>query len=222
MKVFITGTSNGIGNAVAKHFLIKGHSVIGIDKLETNIEDKNYKHYICNICDKENLPQIDNVEIVINNAGTQNSTGQNDDIDNNLKGTINCTEKYVLKNKKIISVLNMASVSAHNGCEFGRYTASKGGVLSYTVWTAKEIAKFGAVCNSLSFGGVVTSLNSRVMEDPDCWDQIMSMTPLKKWITLEECAQWVYFFTVINKSCTAQDLIIDNGEFFNHKFVWKD
>lgn len=222
MNVLITGTSKGIGKAIANHFILNNHNVIGIDKCKSSIEHDNYQHFICNICEKDSLPDFDDIEIVINNAGTQNSSGQFDDIDNNLIGTINCTEKYVLNNSNIVSVLNIASVSAHNGAEFGRYTASKGGILSYSVWTAKQIAKFGAVCNSLSFGGVETSLNNNVMQDSSSWDKIMSMTPLKKWMKLDECAEWAYFFTVKNKSCTAQDLIIDNGEFFNHQFIWKE
>ena len=32
MKVLITGTSQGIGMAIAKHFLREGHEVIGIDR----------------------------------------------------------------------------------------------------------------------------------------------------------------------------------------------
>ena len=33
MKVLITGTSQGIGKAIAEIFLERGHSVIGIDRL---------------------------------------------------------------------------------------------------------------------------------------------------------------------------------------------
>ena len=45
MKVLITGTSKGIGLAIAKLFLEKNHDVIGIDRLPSSIEHKNYIHY---------------------------------------------------------------------------------------------------------------------------------------------------------------------------------
>ena len=48
----------------------------------------------------------------------------------------------------------------------------------------------------------------------------MEQTPLKKWATADEIAEWIYFFTVINRSCSGQDLIIDNLESFNHTFIW--
>ena len=58
------------------------------------------------------------------------------------------------------------------------------------------------------------------MNDNEKWDKIMEMTPLKKWATPAEAADWVYFLAVINKSCTGQDIIIDNGEIWNHTFIW--
>lgn len=218
MKVLITGSTLGMGKATALKFLDEGHEVIGIDILESSIEHENYRHYVCDVSNKETLPIIEGIEVLINNAGVQ-SMDEHRDLDVNLRGVINCTEKYGLQSK-IKSIVNQASVSAHNGAEFPEYVASKGGVLSYTKWTAKEIAKFGACANSVSFGGVITELNKKVMEDEKLWNDIMSMTPLKKWATVNEAADWIYFVAVINKSMTAQDIIIDNGEFFNHKFVW--
>ena len=37
MKVLISGTSQGIGRAIAVHFLQKGHDVTGIDRQEATI-----------------------------------------------------------------------------------------------------------------------------------------------------------------------------------------
>ena len=48
----------------------------------------------------------------------------------------------------------------------------------------------------------------------------MEVTPLKKWATPEEAAEWTYFISVVNKSMTGQDIIIDNGESSYTKFVW--
>ena len=44
MKVLITGTSQGIGKAIAELFLNKGHEVIGIDRQENRIEHSAYTH----------------------------------------------------------------------------------------------------------------------------------------------------------------------------------
>lgn len=217
--VVVTGSSEGMGKEIAYRFLEKGHIVIGLDIKPPTIFEPRFVHYTCDVADKSTLPELPGVEvgILINNAGVQNS-GR--DIDVNLRGVINCTEKYGLQ-PAIEAIVNQASVSAHNGAEFPEYVASKGGVLSYTVWTAKEVAKYGATCNSLSFGGVLTDLNKNIIDDTECWNEIMSMTPLAKWATASEAADWVYFVAAVNRSMTGQDIIIDNGETRNHKFVWQ-
>ena len=216
MRVLITGTSQGIGYAIAEYFLNKGHEVIGIDRLEKGIEHKHYRHYVCDIRDYENLPEIKNVDILINNAGTQNE----DDIDINLKALIHITEQYGV-HEGIRSILNIGSASAHTGSEFPEYCASKGGILSYTKNVALRVAKYGAVCNSLDPGGVVTPLNECVMNDPELWAQIMNETPLKRWASTEEIAEWAYFLTVTNKFCTGQNILVDGGESINFNFIWK-
>ena len=217
MKILITGTTQGIGKAITELFLEKGHSVIGIDRQPASIEHKEYTHYQCDVRDKEALPAVEDVEILINNAGTQNE----DDIDINLKALIYMTERYGVQ-PKIKSVLHVGSASGHTGAEFPEYCASKGGVLAYTKNVAMRIAPFGATCNSLDPGGVLTPLNACVIEDPELWAEIMEETPLKKWATPEEIAEWAYFLTVTNTFCTGQNILVDGGESINYNFVWKE
>ncbi len=217
MKVLITGTSQGIGKAIAEHFLKEGHKVIGIDRRESSITLPGYTHFVCDVRNKEMLPVINDTEILINNAGTQNE----EDIDINLKALIYITEKYAF-NPKIRSVLNIGSASAHTGSEFPEYCASKGGILSYTKNVAIRIAEYGATCNSLDPGGVITPLNECVINDSELWTQIMEETPLKRWATPEEIAEWAYFLTVTNKFCTGQNILVDGGESINYHFIWKD
>lgn len=215
MKVLITGTSQGIGKAIASLFLENGHQVIGIDRQPATLSHEAYIHFQRDIRDVERLPVVDQVEILINNAGTQ----QEDDLQTNLKALIQVTEKYGLQ-PHIRSILNIGSASGHTGSEFPEYCASKGGVIAYTKHVALRVAAYGAVCNSLDPGGVLTPLNDCVVNDPDLWQQIMDQTPLKRWADVEEIAQWAYFLTVVNTFCTGQSIVVDGGESINSHFVW--
>ena len=217
MNVLITGTTRGIGRAIAEKFLREGHTVHGIDRQATDLVHEKYTHYQCDIRDTNRLPALECVEILVNNAGTQNE----DDIDINLKALIHITERYGIQ-PAIRSILHIGSASAHTGAEFPLYCASKGGILAYTKNVAMRVAPFGATCNSLDPGGVLTPLNDCVMNDPDLWAQIMEETPLKRWATPEEIADWAYFLTAVNSFCTGQSILVDGGESINYHFVWKN
>lgn len=215
MKTLITGTSQGIGKAIALLFLGNGHEVIGIDRNDSSIKHPSYQHLIHDVRDIENIPEMDDIQILINNAGTQNE----DDIEINLRSLIRLTEKYGIQ-KNIKSILNIGSASGHTGSEFPEYCASKGGVIAYTKNVAQRVAEYGATCNSLDPGGVLTPLNDCVINDPQLWKEIMDQTPLKRWATPEEIAQWAYFLTVVNTFCTGQSIVVDGGESINSHFVW--
>lgn len=211
----ITGTSSGIGRACALKFAEEGFDVVGVDIKPSTIACERYTHFVADVRDASSLPDLAPVNYLVNNAGVQ----LGDDIAVNLSGTINVTRAYAFQ-PAIRAIVNIASASAHTGAEFDEYCASKGGVLTYTRYVAQQVAKYGATCNSISPGGVITSLNKPVLDDKDKWDEIMALTPLKKWATPEEIAEWVFFVAVTNKSMTAQDILVDNGESSNFRFVW--
>ncbi len=220
MKIIVTGTSRGIGKRAAERYITEGHFVYGIDKNDGVIESENYKHFKADIRYKDRLPDITDAEVLFNNAGLQNSE---DDIENNLKGTINVTEKYIRSNAKLKSVLFNASSSAVTGQEFPVYSASKAGLIGYMKNTAIRLAPRGVTVNAISPGGVYTPLNDVVVNDKECFQKIMDVTPLKKWMTADEVADWVLFLTLKNRSMSGQNLLIDNGEYdLNYRFVWKD
>ena len=212
--VLVTGTSRGIGKAIAEEFLNNNFKVIGMDRLDSSINNPNYIHHKIDLF-KDELPEIPNIDILINNAGTQNEN----DIDNNLKAVIKVTEKYAFQSN-IKSVLFIASSSASSGAEFPEYAASKGGVVAYMKNVAMRIAKYKATCNSISPGGVITDLNDHILKDEKLYEEVLNEALLKRWSDVEEIAKWAYFVTVINKSMTAQDILIDNGEAANFNFVW--
>lgn len=223
-KVLITGSSKGIGEACVEYFLehgedihVTGFDIVGPADWQMNKE--NFEFWNVNVANTNEFPELDYFDVIINNAGIQDNTPQCVDI--NLKGIVNIAETYAL-HSGIKSVVNVGSVSAHTGEEFPWYAASKGGIIPYTKNLAFRLAKYGGTCNSISPGGVITELNQPVLDDEHLWNDIMNVTPMKKWATAQEIAEWIWFLTMVNKSMTGQDIIIDNGEMINSKFVWKE
>ena len=221
MKVLITGTSRGIGRAAALKFLSEGFNVIGLD-IESDTISKshdaknkeNYSHFTADISAPSSLPEIPDVEILVNNAGIQTPalTGGEKDIQVNLIGTMAVTQKYAFQ-PKIKSVLFNASVSALTGNEFPSYAASKAGIIGYMKNCAIRLANsYRATCNAVCFGGVMTELNENVIKNDKLWQKIMDATPQKRWASAQEAADWIYFLTVINKFCTGQAIDVSGGE----------
>ena len=217
MKVLITGTSKGIGRSIAVKFLNEGHHVFGFDLLPSSIEHDKYNHFIIDVRKPETFPIINDFDIIINNAGTQTNTKE--DIDVNLQGVINITEFYAFQ-ENIKSVLTITSPSALNGSEFPYYSASKGGALAYTKNVALRIAKFSATANCLSPGGVITNSNKHILDSNNLTKQVLDETLLNKWMSEEEVADFAYFMTVINKSMTGENIVVDNGEMLKSNFIW--
>jgi len=212
LKVLITGTARGIGNAMARKFFAEGHEVIGLDIVKVKSE---WKTYCVDVSKKEQLPDIDGINIVINNAGVQN---EDNAIAVNLTGYINIGEKYAFQ-PSIKSVLNMNSIATHTGIELPYYCASQGGRHAYTKNLALRLAKNGVTVNSISGGGIITDWNNDILEDKDLFNRVKNETLLGKWAEVEEVADLAYFLTVANKSITGQDIAIDNGEMAKYNYI---
>ena len=215
MKAVITGASGGIGRAVAAKFLSCGYEVVGIDVAPAAIMEDRYTHILADVTG--DLPEIEDVNVLVTAAGVQ-SEGM-DAIEVNLKGVIRVVEKYAFT-PAIRAVVNIASASARNGAEFPIYSASKGGVVTYTKNLALRLAPFGATANTLSPGGVMTSSNDPVIKDDALFRAALSESLLGKWAEPEEIAEWTYFLAAVNKSMTGEDILVDNGEMVKSHFVW--
>lgn len=223
MNVIISGTSSGIGLAIARTFLAAGFEVFGFDSAEGAIEHAHYHHVIHDIRDE--LPEqviaqdgeaVPAPDYLINNAGTQDDALA---IDVNLEGTIRFTRSFI-DGDTLKSVLFIASASARNGAEFPRYVASKAGIVGYMKNLALQLGPRGITVNSISPGGVVTPINQHILESDELYAAVKAETLLGKWAQPEEIADLAYFLTVTNRSITGEDILIDNGEMLKSNFIW--
>lgn len=221
MKVLITGTSSGIGKAAAELFLANGHEVYGIDVGIDTINHPKYTHWTGDVSLEMSLPVIgkcgfEGFDIIVNNAATAN---EHSAIAVNLGGYINVAETYAFQ-PNIKCVINVGSISGRDGLDRPRYSASQGGRIAYTKNLAIRLGKkYRARVNCVSFGAVLTGLEPSLYKDPELVQAVANENILKKWITPEEAAKWIYFVAVEDTCCTGQDILIDNGEEANYNWI---
>ena len=215
MDIVVSGTTTGIGHAIAERYLAEGHSVWGYDICAASIEHPSYTHV------QEDMRTGTAHEpvaphVLVCNAGTLEDS---EAIDVNLVATIRFAERF-LESPRLRSVVFIASASARNGAEFPLYVASKAGIVGYMKNLALRLAERGVTVNSISPGGVITPANRHILDDPELYRQVLAESLLGKWAEAEEVADLTWYLTMINRSITGEDILMDNGEMLKSNFIW--
>lgn len=228
LTVLITGTSYGVGKATARYFLKKGYIVHGLDWKPQTIEDPNYIHHLCDVSIAPQLPEISDIDYLVNNAGIV--TPQADAIPINLMGYINVLEKY-MNCPSLKGVVQVGSTASFKGYDNIRYCASQGGRDALTKWAANNLGadKRHIVVNSINLDGIVaadplkgiegTSLEPELYATEGLMDRIADLSVLKKLATVEEIAKWIYFVAVENTIMTGQTIMLDGELVGAFKFI---
>lgn len=234
-KVLITGTSCGVGRAAAIKFLDQGYEVVGLDWKESTIVHSNYKHYVCDVGNKEELPNIKNISYICNNAGIV--TPKSDAIRVNQIGYINVIETYGY-DPCLKSVVNVGSTASCKGYDNLEYCSSQGARDAITKWAANNFGKDArhVIVNGLNLDGIVaadpekgiqgTCLEPELYAHPELMEEIANLSILKKLATVEEIAEWIFFLLVKNTVMTGQIINIDGELMGAYKFIpypgWND
>ncbi len=233
--VLITGSSRGIGLAIAKHFDQLGaqvilHSRYGINEkiksqfnlppLEVKFELTHQQAINRAITDLYQTNEFKGVDILINNAGiTADQLAVNMSSENftqvihaNLIGTFNVTQpvlKHMLKSKSGC-IINMSSiVGLHGNIGQVNYAASKAGLIGMTKTLAKEAARRQVRVNAIA-PGMFKSDMTDVLSDK-IKERILETIPMKRFGNVTELAE-VAEFLAESSYMTGQTIVIDGGQ----------
>lgn len=215
LKVLITGTSSGVGKATAERFLNEGYIVYGIDIKDSSINHENYTHYKSDVRNVDELPEINDINILINNAG---SIKEEEALDTNIKGYINVAEKYCFQ-PNIKSVVMVGSGCSVTGVDLPFYCASNGARNSYTINLANRLGELYKIPVNLVGLELVETDFDGLFEKPHLVEEVKKLTLLERSMKLEDASEWIYFLAVKNKNMTGQCIMVDNGESIKHHFV---
>lgn len=233
-NVLVTGSSRGLGAAIATKFAENGANVILNARHEPSELIQQIKALgvqvwfihadISNPRDiEEMVRQLDeqqiSVDILVNNAGINRDKLMigmrekdfDDVVNTNLIGTYRVTQplfKRMLKRRSGV-IINMASVvGEHGNIGQANYAASKAGVIGFTKAVAQEGALRGVRCNAIAPGMIASSMTTAIDEKRQ--KEIKERIPLKRLGTAEEVAQTALFLAQ-NDYLTGEVINVDGG-----------
>ncbi|WOA46199.1 3-oxoacyl-[acyl-carrier-protein] reductase [Enterococcus faecalis] len=234
-NVFITGSTRGIGKAVALAFAKEGANIVLNGRSEITPEQRQEIEAFgvkCiglsgDISDfdaagemiQATVDQLGSIDILVNNAGITNDKlllrmtkeDFNACLDINLVGTFNMTQQAVKRMMKQRSgrIINMASVSGLMGnVGQANYAASKAGVVGFTKSVAREVAPRGITCNAIAPGFIRTEMTDVLSEKVKT--QMNAQIPLQTFGQVEDVAATAIFLAK-SPYITGQVVNVDGG-----------
>lgn len=234
-NIFVTGSTRGIGKAVALAFAQEGANIALNGRSEISVEliaEVEALGVKCigvsgDIADFEAagamiqtvVDGLGSIDVLINNAGITNDKlllrmSEEDFtrcIQINLTGTFNMTQHTVKKmmKQRSGSIINMSSVVGLMG-NIGQanYAASKAGVIGLTKSVAREVAARGITCNAIAPGFIETEM-TEVLSDK-VKEQMSQQIPLQSFGHVEDVANAAIFLAK-SPYITGQVLNVDGG-----------
>ena len=206
----ITGSAQGIGQAIAIRFAQEGADIIIDDRIgnagaqETRKEIEALGRRACviggdlaNLADSrrlisEGVSNMGQIDILVNNAGVEKHADFWDVTESdydfvlniNLKGTFFLTQDFVnhlRDTKRTGKIVNISSVHEELPFpHFSTYCASKGALKMLCRDLAIELAPLGITINNIAPGAIETPINTKLLNSPDLMKALLANIPLNR------------------------------------------
>ncbi len=211
MIILITGNRKGIGRYLSEHYLEKGYVVLGCSRSKSDLQNKNYRHYLVDVSIEEDIKKMifavkkefGKIDVLVNNAGiasmnllllTPTSIARKV-METNYFGTlVMCREFARLMRKsnngRIINFTTIAKPLKIPGELI--YAASKAAIETLTQILAKELAQYNITVNAIGPTPIKTDLIKGVPIGK--LSNIIEYQAIKRFGKKEDIANIVDFF----------------------------
>jgi 3-oxoacyl-[acyl-carrier protein] reductase len=204
--VLITGTSRGIGAALAEHHLAAGDLVIGCGRSRPELTHERYMHCELDITDgkaverlfRDLKARIKTLDVLINNAGVASMNAialtpvevARRVMDTNFLAAFQFTRESMrmMRASPAARIVNLSTVAVPMRLEGEAvYAASKSALETFTRIAAREVAPFGITCNAIGPCPIRTKLTAGVGE-----------TKVQALVDRQAIRRWAVFADVVN------------------------
>ncbi len=233
MKILVTGSTQGIGKAIAKAFVERGNEVIvhcskDLEKAEKIRQELGGAKAV--VCDLSNMQEVDGlysqtgaVDCLILNASVQYKESWLDigeetldkQLAVNIKSTLKLMQAYYpkMQEKGFGRIVTIGSVNQYrNHPELTLYSATKCAVMSLVKNIAKRVAPYGVTVNNVAPGAIATPRNADVYQDEERRKAVEAVIPMGRFGKPEDCVGAVLLLCGEQGSyITGTDIIIDGG-----------
>lgn len=237
----VTGSSRGIGRAIAEAFAREGASVVinsrKIEDAKPTAESISSsggkaiaiaadvsKREDVKLLINETIKAFGKLDIMVNNAGIVTMEAFIDLKEENwdrliavdLKGTYICSQeaaKQMIKQNSGGKIINTASIAGTIGfAGTAHYSAAKAGVIELTKVMAIELAKYKINVNAIGPGIIDTDMTKDFLNDPQYKAQFLSRIPLGRIGKPEDIAPIaVYLASEESGYVTGETFYVDGG-----------
>ena len=227
-NVFVTGSTRGIGLAIARQFASLGANIVlnGRSEISQDLIDsfKDYHVKVIAISGDvsnfdEAINELGSVDVLVNNAGITNDKlmlkMSEADFESvlkvNLTGAFNMTQSVLkpMTRARQGAIINLSSVVGLTGnVGQANYAASKAGLIGFTKSVAREVAARGVRVNAIAPGFIESDMTDAIPEKMQ--EAILAGIPMKRIGKAEEVAS-IASFLAQQDYLTGQVIAIDGG-----------